>query len=215
MRGLLLLPLVLFAAPLRAQTAEPAKEAPLASADAVELARLIGPTSFPTLQIPDADNLKEFKRSLEQTVLAWKGQPCDLDDKRCDAVANDVAEKMLASRKAYMAEVMETIFAVHFQRTLTSTQITQSIALIKTPEGKLLSSAILAASNGQNLREAMNPYTGYLSKTMLAGSSMTKFHEEFFDRTVGLPRSKGPMAPPPARYLPPPPAPTPRPQGGQ
>lgn len=173
------------------------------SAEAIELAKLLKPTSLPQqLQMPEEWELKETKRSFGTTILAWKGTPCDLTNQRCDAIATEIAGKMVRDRRAYLAKLAEYIYAVHFQRTLSPEDIKESIALAKTKASQVLLSSIMSIQSGKTFIEATNPYSGFVMKTPFPMWKDTPYREEFYDRTQGLPRAKPLVVPPPPRLPP-------------
>ncbi|MET0364453.1 MAG: hypothetical protein ABW169_07345 [Sphingobium sp.] len=196
----------LMSSPAIAQTMPPAgNEGAQPSASAMELAHILKSASLPRFQFPEEAEMKDMKASFG-TVLVWRGQPCDLKNEKCDAVATEISARMVHDRRAYMAKLAEYAYALHFQRTLSLQEISDSIAVAKTDAGKKLLVSLMSAPSGKTFQEVMNPYSGFLTNAPFPMWKDTPYREEFYDRTKGLPRR--------VMHAPPPP-PAPRPIGGQ
>ena len=164
---------------------------------ATQLAKLVGPKTLRQFQPSPEDQVKTIKRSFSSTILVWKGDPCDQEVAECNVVASEIAQRAAMANNVHQKALAEYVYALHFDRTLSIDDIRNSIAVLKTDSGKKLAASILSVTEGSALLEILNPSSGFYSNA--PQWSLTPYMEEFFDRTVGLPRMKNKAPPPPSR----------------
>lgn len=170
------------------------------------LAAAVAPRSFMAIMIePEQDMVAYWENHLSNTILAWKGQPCDPEVELCRKARREVAISAARETMAWRRDAILRGHALMFDRKLSKAQMSTALRFAASPDGKAFLSALLASA--QLISPDPVAKEVWSQVAMSSGVRPSTYSERFYDMTKDLPRSPMRLVPPPVA---PPPQPRPR-----